>query len=156
MKVYVASSWRNKHQQKVVAALRTSGHDVYDFRNPSSGDPGFAWSEIDPRWLDWTPEQFTAALNHPAAKRGYDNDWDAMIGADCCVMVLPCGKSAHLELGFCAAAVRWTLILMLDKDEPELMYKLSDHISGSMEDMISQMDQWQEHIDKENAFDEGV
>lgn len=31
MKVYVASSWRNEHQQSVVKALRNAGHDVYDY-----------------------------------------------------------------------------------------------------------------------------
>ena len=33
-RIYVASSWRNKYQPEVVAALRKAGHGVYDFRNP--------------------------------------------------------------------------------------------------------------------------
>lgn len=33
-RIYVASSWRNKYQPEVVAALRKAGHKVYDFRNP--------------------------------------------------------------------------------------------------------------------------
>ena len=37
MKTYVASSWRNSHQQSVVHVLRTAGHEVYDFRNPPHG-----------------------------------------------------------------------------------------------------------------------
>ncbi len=39
-KIYVASSWRNVHYEGVVKALREAGHDVYDFRNPPSGDEG--------------------------------------------------------------------------------------------------------------------
>ena len=38
-KIYVASSWRNEYYPEVVAKLREAGHDVYDFRNPPSGDP---------------------------------------------------------------------------------------------------------------------
>jgi DNA (cytosine-5)-methyltransferase 1 len=47
MKIYVASSWRNEQQPEVVKALRDAGHEVYDFRNPSETDKGFAWSDID-------------------------------------------------------------------------------------------------------------
>ena len=43
-KIYVASSWRNEYYPEVVKVLRDAGHDVYDFRNPPSGDPGFKWS----------------------------------------------------------------------------------------------------------------
>ena len=49
MRIYVASSWRNTHQQAIVAALREAGHDVYDFRNPRPGDKGFAWSRSEER-----------------------------------------------------------------------------------------------------------
>ena len=45
-KIYVASSWRNEYYPEVVAKLREAGHDVYDFRNPPSGDPGFKWSGV--------------------------------------------------------------------------------------------------------------
>lgn len=56
MKIYVASSWRNKIQPLVVLALREAGHEVYDFRNPAPGNTGFQWSEIDPAWQSWTAE----------------------------------------------------------------------------------------------------
>ena len=45
-KIYVASSWRNGYYPEVVTKLREAGHDVYDFRNPPSGDPGFKWSSV--------------------------------------------------------------------------------------------------------------
>ena len=43
-KIYVASSWRNSDYPEVVEKLREAGHDVYDFRNPPSGDESFKWS----------------------------------------------------------------------------------------------------------------
>jgi len=35
MKIYLASSWRNQYQADVLAALRVSGAEVYDFKNPA-------------------------------------------------------------------------------------------------------------------------
>ena len=46
MKIYVASSWRNEHQQKLVDQLTQLGHEVYDFKHPHGGD-GFKWSNMD-------------------------------------------------------------------------------------------------------------
>ena len=54
-KIYVASSWRNEYYPEVVAKLREAGHDVYDFRNPPSGDPGFKWSSVSEDYMEWSP-----------------------------------------------------------------------------------------------------
>lgn len=42
-KVYVASSWRNEHQESLVEKLRLMGYEVYDFKHPNDGE-GFQWS----------------------------------------------------------------------------------------------------------------
>ena len=57
-KIYVASSWRNVYYSDVVEKLREAGHEVYDFRNPPSGDPGFKWSSVSEDYMEWTPEQY--------------------------------------------------------------------------------------------------
>ncbi len=126
-KIYVASSWRNERQQDVVKGLRDCGHEVYDFRNPKDGDHGFSWREIDEDWENWTPEKYREMLDHPIAQAGYKSDFDAMEWADTFVLVLPCGRSAHLELGWACGQGKETLIL-LDQMEPELMTKMVDHI----------------------------
>ncbi len=105
MKIYVASSWRNDIQPHVVEALRKAGHEVYDFKNPRPGDNGFHWSDIDPDWQDWTPEQFIEGLRHPIAASGFASDMDALRDCDACVLVLPCGRSAHLEAGWAAREI---------------------------------------------------
>ena len=127
MKIYVASSWRNDAQPGVVAFLREHGHEVYDFRNPAEGDTGFGWREIDEDWQTWSPTRFRECLDHPTAKSGFDKDFAAMEWADAFVLVMPCGRSAHLELGWAVGASKPTLILLSD-GEPELMYKMVDHI----------------------------
>lgn len=111
MKIYVASSWRNPWQPPVVALLRERGHKVYNFRNPIPGDDGFSWSEIDDDWKEWTPEQYRKRLEHPAAERGFGFDMDALRSCDACVLVQPCGISAHLELGWAVGAGKSTAVL---------------------------------------------
>jgi nucleoside 2-deoxyribosyltransferase len=135
-RIYVASSWRNADQPAVVAALREQGFEVYDFRNPP-GRPGFAWSEIDPDWQNWTAREYIAALDHPAAEAGYASDMGAMQWADTFVLVLPCGRSAHLELGWAVGAGKRTVLITKDGEEPELMAKMVDHIAVGLEDALN-------------------
>ena len=131
--IYVASSWRNKYQQDVVKYLRGKGHKVYDYRNPEPGNIGFSWSEIDPDWLDWTPEQFIEALKHTIVDDGFRLDFTAMQRADICVMVLPCGRSAHTEAGWMSGAGKKVYVYIPEPNEPELMYKIYDDIFANLD-----------------------
>lgn len=126
MKIYVASSWRNPIQQGVVAALRKAGHLVYDFRNPAPGHHGFHWSEIDPNWQQWSKELFAAALHHPIAEKGFAFDKEALDWCQACLLVLPSGRSAHLEAGYTIGQGKPTAIFQALEQEPELMYRLAE------------------------------
>lgn len=135
MKVYVASSWRNPHQQFVVEALRDAGHEVYDFRNPPHGGGGFAWSDIDTDWQEWSPGEYRDCLDHERAEAGFKSDMDALRWCDACVYVLPCGRSASLELGWACGAGKTTVVLLADA-EPELMVKMADHICLDLGEVV--------------------
>lgn len=200
MRIYVASSWRNPTHPAVVQALRTEGHDVYDFRAPGSGT-AFSWAEVKTHsgpdsiavcencgrgivratyagmggWEpDWDPRQdpliwrhsssgyaacqasstsvdvaapkkgsdwesvneYLRMLNHPRSEAGFRSDFDAMQWADAVVLVLPCGKSAHLELGWAVGAGKRTAILLEDPVEPELMYRMVDHLAVNVDDLL--------------------
>jgi hypothetical protein len=142
-KVYVASSWRCEMQQAVVATLNAAGIACYDFKNPRPGNEGFHWSEVGmPSYdratnSDVPMEEYLAGIEHPIAVAGYKSDFDAMQECDTCVLVLPCGRSAHLELGWFVGQGKPTAIL-LDGPlvTPELMYKLVDHISPFILDLL--------------------
>lgn len=144
--IYLASSWRNDQQPEVVNALRHNGHQVYDFRNPGdsktspvSGDSsgGFRWSDIDPSWESWSPWAFTQALGTATATRGYGTDWRGMEWADVGVLLLPSGRSAHLEAGYFAGHPDKSLhILVPELPEPELMYLMADGIHLSIESLL--------------------
>ena len=139
-KIYVASSWRNPIQEQIVCALRNAGHEVYDFKNPAPGHKGFAWSDIDRDWLNWSPVRFIKALTHSIAVGGFKFDKAALEWCDTCILVLPCGRSAHLELGYAAGQGKDTYVLLNDeKFEPELMYLLNDSCATSIEEIIDMM-----------------
>jgi len=127
-KIYVASSWRNDYQPGVVRLLRSLGHEVYDFRSPPNGDKGFSWFEVDAPWQSWTPEQYRENLQCPIAKRGFSNDWQGMLWADLCVLVLPSGRSAHTEAGYMAGSKKPVIVYQPSACEPELMYRLFSRI----------------------------
>lgn len=141
LRIYVASSWRNDRQPEVVSALTADGHEVYDFRHPRDGDKGFHWSEIDSGWQDWSPAEFQAALEHPLAKQGFSDDMCALARATVVVLVMPCGRSAHLELGYAAGRGKATAIL-LSNGEPELMYRMAEYIT----DDLQAIRRWCDHL----------
>ena len=132
-KIYLASSWRNTYQPSVLEALRSNGHDVYDFRNPDPEDPeskGFSWNSIDPDWKNWTPKQLRDALQHPLAIKGHNDDHSAMEWADTCVLLLPAGNSAHLEAGWCAGRGKPTIVYAPEIRDADLMYKSFERVSA--------------------------
>lgn len=145
--VYVASSWRNPMHAIVCATLKAAGIDHYDFKNPPGGS-GFSWREVKTSGVpsdgtvkakgsDWEPvDEYLRMVNHPRATEGFISDFDAMRRADTFVMVLPCGKSAHLELGWAVGAGKRTAILLEDPVEPELMYRMVDHLAPTVFDLL--------------------
>lgn len=142
MKIYLASSWRNPDQPAAVASLREAGHEVYDFRNPPGGiENGFRWSELDPDWESWSAAAYREKLKAPLAQQGFNSDFDGMKWADVGVLLLPCGRSAHLELGWMAGAGKRTIVWTRDGQEPELMALLASDICVSLEEVVSALKQ---------------
>lgn len=137
-RIYLASSWRNPQQPAAVEQLRAAGYEVYDFRLPEPGNHGFAWSAIDADWRNWTPHQFSLHLRkNQVAAEGFALDRAALDQCDACVLLLPCGRSAHLELGYAIGEGKRTAIVLAEEGfEPELMYLLADQISLDMEEVI--------------------
>ena len=86
--------------------------------------------------MQWTPEQYRDMLHHPKAERQFHNDIEAMEACDTCVLVLPCGRSAHTEAGWFAGKGRMTIAYIPEKQEPELMYKLFSDVCCSIDELI--------------------
>ena len=136
-RIYVASSWRNKYYPEVVKRLLEAGHEVYDFRNPLHGGNGFRWTDIDPKAPEWEFGQYVEGLKHPLAERQFAADLEALEWADTCVLVLPCGRSAHTEAGWMAGAGKRVVAYIPEMVEPELMYKLFDSVVGTLDALVA-------------------
>ncbi len=139
-RIYLASSWRNPYQPALIQGLRDRGHQVYDFRNPPNSS-GFQWRDIGLDAKNCSAVEYrNALLTHPRAAQGFNADFAAMRWANVGLLVLPCGRSAHLELGWMAGAGKRTLILTQDGEEPELMALLADKICISVGEVFSELE----------------
>lgn len=137
--VYVASSWKNPFYDAVCAVLKAAGIDHYNFREPEGGT-GFSWDQLPGPGLDNNGRvrrgDYRLMIEDPRAAEGFAADFAAMEKADTFVLVLPCGKSAHLELGWAVGAGKRTAILLEDPIQPELMYRMVDHLSPSVHELL--------------------
>lgn len=142
MKIYLASSWRNRERVcEVDDRLTDHGHECFNFTRPgpSAALPtGFNWLQIDEDWESWSPAQYRTALDSSIAKKGLTQDFDAMQWADACVAIQPFGRSASLELGWFVGQKKPALVI-LSGGEPELMFGLAD-LCLSTEEAIDLLD----------------
>ena len=136
MKVYVASSWRNEVYPEVVRALRKAGHEVYDFRHQSVSWEEFDWNVTN----GVTSAELFGVLEHPVVQTRFSNDMTALKDCDAVVCVLPCGRSAHLELGYGIGTGKRTVLLWHDGDEPDIMHNAVDRIVFSVAEIVTALD----------------
>lgn len=138
-RIYLASSWRNPEQPAYVSFLRGAGHEVYDFRNPPNGVPGFAWEAAGmPEREALTGETYRKVLTtSPICALGYVTDLRGMEWADTCILLLPCGRSAHLEAGWFAGRGKRLIIWTRDGEEPELMALMANHICVDAREILA-------------------
>ena len=142
-KIYVASSWRNEYQPETVRILREHGHSVYDFRNPPHST-GFEWMNVSANYKFWSRADYVDALQTPLAHLGFKSDFDAMNWADTFIQVMPSGVSASLEMGWAAGMGKHTYVYLASQNfEPELMFKLCDHISYSLQVILHNLEHHQ-------------
>ena len=105
--IYVIGSLRNPQVPEVARTLRAYGHEVYD-----------DWYAAGPHADDWWRKyeiqrgrNFLEALQGWAARHTFENDKRHLDECDTAVLVMPGGKSSHLELGYMAGQKKNTYIL---------------------------------------------
>jgi nucleoside 2-deoxyribosyltransferase len=94
--VYVIGSLRNSAVPKFGQVLRASGFDAFD----SWFAPG---PHADDYWRDYTKRRgltYKEALQDWSAKHVFEFDKFHLDRCDIAVLLMPGGKSAHLELGY--------------------------------------------------------
>ena len=91
-------------------------------------------------WENWTSDKYREQLlKHPDASFGFLADYRAMQWADTCVLLLPCGRSAHLEAGYFNGANKRLIIFIPEKIEPELMYLMATDIVLTEAELLNKL-----------------
>ena len=134
-RIYLAASWRTPDHPRILTLLRGAGHEVYDFR-----EHGFHWDQIDPWWERWSPAEYKAAMTHPVAVEGFHRDFEAMIWANTCVLLLPSGPSAAIEAGWCKGSGRFLVVHVGGLRQADLMYKMADHLTLTDQELLSALE----------------
>ena len=141
-RIYVASSWRNTKQQEIVHLLREYGHDVYDFTKPNDRTMSNVWEDIHLNHDLCTSDQYIEAISDSTVIKRFEDHVNAMMAADTCILLLPCGSSAHSEAGFMAGLGKMVFVLNTETElKPELMYRLFHGYTSNILDLLTWMDE---------------
>jgi hypothetical protein len=122
--------------------LREHGFDVFD-------DWHAAGTQADIHWHNYEVargKSFKEALQSPFANHAFDFDKWHIDDSDVGVLVMPAGKSGHLELGYMIGRGKRGYILM-DK-EPEgwdMMYKFAHGIFYDINQLVAEMHRIQDY-----------
>ena len=131
--VYLVGSLRNQKVPLVAAKLRLAGFDVFD-------DWYAAGPEADDKWQEYElgrGHSFLQALDGYAARHVYEYDRFHLDRCAQGVMVGPCGKSGHLELGYLIGQGKPCHILLDGKPERfDVMYRFADGVYDDLDELI--------------------
>lgn len=130
MKIYIIGSLRNENIPDCAEILEDQGHEVFaDWFSPGP--------EADQYWHHYEQLRgrgYLTAINGPHAEHVFNFDKKWLDWADAAVLVLPAGKSAHLELGYIIGKGKKGYVLF-NEGEPErwdLMYRFAIESGGGI------------------------
>lgn len=135
--IYVIGSLRNSSVPEVSNELRRQpigrrlGNRLAVFDDWYAAGP-----EADDKWRDYEKARghtYIQALAGHAAKNVFEFDRRHLSMSDGALLVLPAGKSGHLELGWMAGKEKWTGILLDDSDRWDVMYKFADWVGYDLQ-----------------------
>lgn len=139
MNIYVASSWKNAVRVRdLVSALRSIGHDVYDFTHHSFNFATLSFiddkekAKLNGRNALAAPEW----LNHSEVCRHYEQDLASLNSCDMLIAIFPCGNSTHMEIGFVAGRGKDVYALSYEPLGRDLLYKLFKRVFSCEADLI--------------------
>jgi hypothetical protein len=130
--IYLIGSLRNERIPEIANSLRACGIEVFD-------DWYSAGPQADDYWKEYEQARghtYAEALQNYPAKHVYEFDRHHLDRCDAAVLVLPAGKSGHLELGHVGGTGKPTYIC-LDPDDVrwDVMYLFATKVFSNPEEM---------------------
>lgn len=126
--IYLIGSLRNTAIPLVAKELRSSGFEVFD-------DWYAAGPEADDYWKAYEiarGRDYITALKGAAAKHIFEFDKHHLDKCAAALLVLPAGKSAHLELGYLRGLGKPTVILLDSPDRWDVMYSFAGCVTNEL------------------------
>lgn len=130
--IYVIGSLRNPNIPVVANKLRGLGLEAFD-------DWYGAGPEADDKWKEYEGQRgrsFPEALKGHAASTIFEFDRLHLDRCDAGVLVLPAGKSGHLELGYILGRGKPGFILHDNPDRWDVMYNFATGVYFNEEDFL--------------------
>lgn len=136
MKVYIIGSLRNADVRELAARLRADGHDVFD-------DWHAAGERADDEWTTYYRNRgFTMqqAIQSSFVKHIFDYDKKWLDWCDVAVLMLPAGRSGHLELGYIIGSGKPGIIYMdADHERWDAMYRFAYAVVKNEQELAQQL-----------------
>jgi len=99
-KIYIASSWKMAETVMELAKYLRHWHEVFAFCEEDRGH--FIFNARDWNGEDLSNITAKQGYEHPAFQKCYKSDKDGLDWCDTVVLLLPSGRSSHLEGGYAA------------------------------------------------------
>lgn len=117
MKIYLASSWKNRDKVREMAVrLRKDGHKVYDFTDPECRKTAETPHEKRPKPYDPAlHKSYAALLRNSDMYASVMNNQEAIRWCDLVVLLLPCGLDAHADWAYGLGLGKATVICGLPR-----------------------------------------
>lgn len=139
-KVYIAGSLSNRSIVDIHMAIEKEGNAVC-FSSWLATHP-----EADDYWRDYEKARgktFADALKQPSAQAVFNFDRTFIDLCDIMVMCTPCGKSAHLELGYVLGKGKTGLIYMPEEPERwDVMYGFANGVYTDIHSLIDRINRF--------------
>ncbi len=131
--IYLIGSLRNPEVPIIASKLRAEGHEVFDQWYG-------AGPNADDHWMEYCKNKgmnFKEALADHGAQHVYRFDRTFLDLSDVVVLVLPAGKSGHLELGYALGKGKKGYILLAgEPDRYDVMYNFATATCLCLEELI--------------------
>lgn len=132
-KLYLIGSLRNPEVPLVAESIRALGFDVFD-------DWHAAGEVADTAWRDYELTRghtYAEALCGYAARHVFDFDHYHLNASDAAVLLLPAGKSGHLELGYILGQGKPGYVLFdAVPDRWDVLYQLATDLFFEQESLL--------------------
>jgi hypothetical protein len=134
--VYVIGALKNPEIPKVAKLFREEGFEVYD----EWFCPG---PDADTYWQAYCRNRglsYSEALDGWHAKQVFEIDKFHLDRCSAAVLVLPAGKSGHMEIGYaCGTGKRTFILLDKEPDRYDLMYRFVEKATSDVTEIIERL-----------------